>query len=328
MRYKLTLFLTLLIISPLVSKANEFYIAKTELNVRIGAGTEYSVFFTLGKGDEVEILGRDNEWYKISYLGKSGYVRSKYLKYSRTVSDTEFNVQDKPDFLLLVLIGIVILVAGFILFRNIQDKKLLKTVTELNRGTKTERNLVLTLLKFGISKENIFHDLYVEKSNSHFSQIDLVVVSDIGIIVFEVKDYSGWIYGTGSQLQWTQVLAYGRRKYRLYNPIMQNGKHIVELRKRLTQSQNIPFYSVVVFYGDCVLKKINYVPSGTFLVKSQKVITALKQLLKDNISAGYYDKSEIVQILRESVINGGIENNQIMHRESIRDMLGQHRIFE
>ena len=41
----------------------------------------------------------------------------------------------------------------------------------------------------------IFHDLYVEKHKGHFSQIDLVVVTEVGIIVFEVKDYSGWIFG-------------------------------------------------------------------------------------------------------------------------------------
>ena len=78
----------------------------------------------------------------------------------------------------------------------------------------------------------IFHDLYVEKHKGYFSQIDLVVVTEVGIIVFEVKDYSGWLFGSGNQSQWTQVLAYGKQKYRFYNPIMQNNKHVTELRKQ------------------------------------------------------------------------------------------------
>lgn len=58
------------------------------------------------------------------------------------------------------------------------------------------------------------------------SQIDVVVATNVGIIVFEVKDYSGWIYGNGNQQKWTQVLSHGREKYRFYNPILQNRSHI------------------------------------------------------------------------------------------------------
>ena len=110
------------------------------------------------------------------------------------------------------------------------------------------------LWKNGISKENVFHDLYVEKRKGGFSQTDLVILSKVGIIVFEIKDYCGWIYGNGNQPQWTKVLAYGKQKYFFYNPIMQNNTHIAELRKKLSQSENIPFHSIIVFSGDCELK--------------------------------------------------------------------------
>ncbi len=328
MRDKLILLSTLLIVFPLISFATDFYIATTALNIRTGGGTEYSVSFTLQKGDEVEILAINNGWYKIKYFEKTGYAHSKYLRYSRTISDTKFNELPQLYIVIGAFICIVILAVWVSLFRNLRDKKLLETVTKTNRGTKTERDLVLTLLKFGTPKESIFHDLYVEKKKGDFSQIDLAVITDIGIIVFEVKDYSGWIYGTGSQTQWTQVLAYGNKKYRLYNPIMQNNRHIVELRKQLNQFENIPFYSIVVFYGDCVLKEINYVPDWTFIVKSERAIEVLKKLMGDNKSIEYFNKNEVVRILKESVINGGVEENQIIHKQNIKDMLGKHRIFE
>ena len=176
-----------------------------------------------------------------------------------------------------IIVAIVFLVGFILVLRHIRDKKLLETVTKVSRGTRTERNLVLRLLRRGIPAQTIFHDLYVKKYNDGFSQIDLVVATKVGIIVFEVKDFSGWIFGKGHQTQWTKVLAYGKRKYRFYNPIMQNNKHIEDLKKQLNQI-NVPFYSIVVFYGNCVLKDISFVPNGTFLVKSQRALEVVKIL--------------------------------------------------
>ena len=231
-------------------------------------------------------------------------------------------------YLPIVVFGSIALLIGIFLFRKIRDKKLLETVTESNRGIKTERDLVLKLLKFGMPAHVIFHDLYVENRKGEFAQIDLVVVTEVGVIVFEVKDYSGWLFGSGNQSQWTQVLAYGRQKYRFYNPITQNNKHVAELRKQLTRFGNLPFYSVVVFYGNCVLKEINFVPNGTFLVKSERVLDVVKIILKENEPVHYTNGIEVFRVLKEAVINGGIIENQIRHKENIKDMLGKHRIFD
>ena len=108
---------------------------------------------------------------------------------------------------LCVLISIAIVIAFIYVFGKIRNYRLLKTVTKSYRGTKSERDLVLKLLKHGISSENIFHDLYLEKQNGEFSQIDLVVLTSVGVIVFEVKDFSGWIYGNGNHSYWTNILA-------------------------------------------------------------------------------------------------------------------------
>jgi hypothetical protein len=215
----------------------------------------------------------------------------------------------------------------YAIFRKIRDKKLLETVTKSNRGTRTERDLVLKLLKYGIPAQAIFHDLYLEKTNGEYSQIDLVVAAKKGIIVFEVKDYSGWIFGNGNYREWTQVLAYGQEKYRFYNPIMQNNRHVAEIRKKLRQFENVPFYSVVVFYGDCVLKEINLVPEGTFIVKSARVLEVLDIILSKNELAPYTDKFEVVKVLKEAVYNGNSKVTQTQHIENVKEMLGKHRIF-
>lgn len=213
-------------------------------------------------------------------------------------------------------------------YRKIRDRRLLETVTKTNRGTRTERELVIKLLKHGIPSQAIFHDLYIEKPNGQFSQIDLVVAAKTGMIVIEVKSYSGWIFGNGHNREWTQVLAYGQEKYRFYNPIMQNNKHIAELRKTIKQFDKIPFYSVVVFYGDCVLKDINFVPDGTFLVKSNRVLEVIDLIMTQHELAPYTDKFEIVRVLKQGVLNGKNLAIKTQHADNIQDMLGKHRIYD
>ena len=207
------------------------------------------------------------------------------------------------------------------------DSVQLENVTKLDSGTSAERNLVLKLLRYGIPAQTIFHDLYVKKQNGYFSQIDLVVATTAGIVVFEVKDYSGWIFGTGYQSQWTQVLAYGKQKYRFYNPIMQNNKHIADLRKKSKQFESIPFYSVVVFDGDCELRDISFVPEGTFVVREERVLEVMR-IIQAKVPAPYTDKHEVIRVLREAVENGTHKGTEKQHIEKVTDMLGRHRVFD
>ena len=224
-----------------------------------------------------------------------------------------------------------IIIVSFVLFTvfgKIQDRKLLETVTKSYRGTNAEKNLVMRLLKHGIPSQTIFHDLYVKNSNGNFSQIDLVIATKVGIIVLEVKDYSGWIFGKGYQNQWTQVLAYGKEKYRFYNPIMQNNGHITSLRKQLKQFKNVPFYSVIVFYGNCELKDVSFIPQGTFLTYSERIMDVINTIINNNEPANYTDKYEVIRVLKQAVQNGESIEIQNKHIENIRDMLWRDRIFK
>jgi len=329
MKINKILLTTLFTAFPLILFATDYYIATSDLNVRTKAGARYSISFILLKGDEVEFLSKENDWYKIKHLGNVGYANSKYLKFSRATSYKNTNAPQKivNNFLIGIYVCLA-LIFGFLIYRKIRDIKLLRSVTNTSRGTKSERDLVLKLLKFGISKQNVFHDLYVEKRNGEFSQTDLVALTEVGIIVFEVKDYSGWIFGSEDQSRWTQVLAYGKQKYSFYNPIMQNNRHVSELKKQLIQFENIPFYSVVVFYGNSVLKEIEFVSNGTFLVKAESALDALKIILKDNRPIQYTNRFEIDSVLKQAMANGGIRENQIKHRENIRIMLNKNRMFD
>jgi len=153
------------------------------------------------------------------------------------------------------------------------------------------------LLRFKVTANNQYIQLFIAL---FFSCATDTVATTAGIVVFEVKDYSGWIFGTGYQSQWTQVLAYGKQKYRFYNPIMQNNKHITDLRNMLKQFENIPFYSVVVFDGDCELRDISFVPEGTFVVREERVLEVMR-IIQAKDPAPYTDKHEVIRVLREAV---------------------------
>jgi hypothetical protein len=218
-------------------------------------------------------------------------------------------------FFTLMLLTLILVV---IIYQNIQDQKLLKTVTKTHRGNRTERLMVLKLLKSGIPYQTVFHDLYIKKPGNHYCQIDLVVATKVGIIVIEVKKYNGWIFGLANQTHWTQVLAYGRQKYRFYNPILQNKKHIQDLKNQLPQFQNVPFFSVIVFFGDCSFRNLDYVPNSTFLVKSSRVMKVVNEILTQNQPAKYTNKREIVDLLNSATLNGENDNIRETHIRNIK----------
>ena len=54
----------------------------SSLNVRAEAGTQYEVITHLKNGQEVEICGEVDSWYKINIDGKIGYVSKEYIERS------------------------------------------------------------------------------------------------------------------------------------------------------------------------------------------------------------------------------------------------------
>lgn len=230
-------------------------------------------------------------------------------------------------FILFSFIGVMTLILIVKAIKKTRERKLLKTVTKLHRGTKSERKLVLELLKMGIPAEAIFHDLYLRKTNGDYTQIDLVVLVDTTVIVFEVKDYKGWIFGSGNNYKWTQVLAYGNEKYRFYNPVKQNYNHIIALKNRFKHLGNIPYHSVIIFDGDCVLKRVDYIPIGTTVAKVSQLPFIMNEILSLENYISHTIRDQISIELKEAVMNG--DNNDIItsHIESIREMLGSDDVY-
>ena len=157
-------------------------------------------------------------------------------------------------------IFLICLVAGiaYLICVKRKERELIEQVTPITRGEWSERRVVLKLLKAGINPKAIFHDLYIQKPNGTYTQVDVAVATKVGLIVFEVKDYSGWIFGNEEQEHWTQCLRgkfHTTQKYSFYNPLRQNETHICALME-LLKDDTVPYYSYVVFGNNCELKNI------------------------------------------------------------------------
>lgn len=133
----------------------------------------------------------------------------------------------------------------------------------------------------GLSKKyggHFIHDVIVKGEDDKTSQIDHVYVCSKGVFVIETKNYAGRIYGNQNQKQWTQVLAYGHSKNKLYNPVMQNYTHIRRLNEALPEQ--VDMVSVVVF----VRGSIDFIDSdGVYTLRG------LKQVVRDG-SASYTEE--------------------------------------
>lgn len=60
--------------------------------------------------------------------------------------------------------------------------------------------------QFGVYQINILPSYVSIGRQIHTYEIDLIMISETGIYVFESKNYSGWIFGDEKQRYWTQIL--------------------------------------------------------------------------------------------------------------------------
>jgi outer membrane protein assembly factor BamE (lipoprotein component of BamABCDE complex) len=129
---------------------------------------------------------------------------------------------------------------------------------------------------------NIILDRHEEGTN----QIDLLAITQKGVFVFEMKDYSGWIFGNEDNVEWTQMLnkgGFGQKKYRFRNPIKQNENHIKTVRHLLSKNDiHLPIFNVLVFGNDATLKDVT---SSIDVVKLDEVLDTIDKY--PNISSDY-----------------------------------------
>lgn len=76
----LIIFILLITYNSTILSANIKYVDVDFLNVRIGPGIKYKSIGKLYENSVVSIISTSNNWSKIIFNGKPGYISSKYLK--------------------------------------------------------------------------------------------------------------------------------------------------------------------------------------------------------------------------------------------------------
>ena len=121
---------------------------------------------------------------------------------------------------------------------------------------------------------------YIPKEDGTMTEVDVILLHESGIYVLESKNYSGWIFGTETQKQWTQTLATGKgktRKEHFLNPIIQNKVHLKWLQTYLKDFDNLTLYSYIVFSIRCELKNITLTSGNHFVVKRDNLLEAVSR---------------------------------------------------
>jgi len=134
-----------------------------------------------------------------------------------------------------------------------------KVVVAMKEGT---GGLGEYLIEYGIEhgklpgRIEVFRNVLVprKKGPTDEYEVDVLLLHETGLYVIESKNYSGWIFGSEGQRQWTQTLE-GGKKERFYNPIMQNRAHVRALAACLGVERE-QMRSYVVFSERCTLKKV------------------------------------------------------------------------
>ena len=97
----------------------------------------------------------------------------------------------------------------------------------------------------------ILMNLQIPTGRGRTTEIDLLLIHETGLYVFEVKHYKGTIYGKNTDQQWTQYFRTTPNAH-FINPIVQNQYHINALQKLFP---NVPIHSYIVFTNpECNLR--------------------------------------------------------------------------
>lgn len=112
----------------------------------------------------------------------------------------------------------------------------------------------------------ILNNLHIKSKNGS-TEIDVLMIHETGIYVFESKNFSGRIYGGYKQKELTQKL--GHTQNHFYNPIWQNEGHISALKNVL--SKELPYISLIVFSERCELKNVPNETANLIIIQRNRL---------------------------------------------------------
>ena len=205
-----------------------------------------------------------------------------------------------------IYIILFLIIVPSIVFLIILVKKYKSPESRGKRGEQAVTDMLIEIQN--IYGGHIINDVIVP-TNKGTTQIDHIYFSNKGIFVIETKNYSGRIYGDDYQTYWTQVLAYGKTKNKLYNPLKQNEAHVNAIRRLLWSS--IIIVPMVIF-----------VKGNTSFIRSDRV-HSLSEARHYIINADIKSNKEEVEKAYQRIVE--FKNKPIISEEEhIRNVKAKH----
>lgn len=146
---------------------------------------------------------------------------------------------------------------------------------ERGKGYYGEYLVFCTLLDSLPAPAKMLMNLNVPTEHGSTTEIDLIAITPVGIIVYEIKHHKGIIYGSGDGQKWTQFFK-TQPNSTFLNPIKQNEYHC----KALSNVTSVPLYSVVVFTNEECELKLNRIESRVCYL--EQVLEISESIIQSN----------------------------------------------
>ena len=153
----------------------------------------------------------------------------------------------------------------------------------------------------------VLMNLNIPVSNNKTTEIDVILIHETGLYVFEVKHYKGTIYGKNTDKSWTQYFIQAENQH-FNNPILQNNYHISALNNLFP---DIPKHSFIVFTSsECTLRIENNSPDVDICtldnIQSKlenKFFKSTKRFSKEEINDIFIKLSPFSQMKQKVIID-------------------------
>ena len=121
---------------------------------------------------------------------------------------------------------------------------------------------------------------YLYKADGTTTEIDIIMIHESGIHIYESKNYSGTIVGSEKYSIWTEKFFSrntGYKEYDFYNPYMQNSTHMNAIMNFLKSDYpNISYFSYIVFGNNANINQIETTSNRHSIIKIMQVNNATK----------------------------------------------------
>ena len=193
---------------------------------------------------------------------------------------------------------------------NVQIEEQMRLWDERGKGYYGEYIVFTTLYKNIYGNCKFLMNLNVPTKNNKTTEVDLVLLHETGIYVFEIKHYKGTIYGNSSDKTWTQYFRTTSNS-RFNSPVLQNNYHIEAIKNIFPE---VPIHSVIVFTNpECVVKVNNNDSSilitniNDLVYKLRSYFTSDKYLYTADEVDSMFNKLAKYSNIQEPVIYNGKE---------------------